>query len=98
MYGVPQKHLYVFTISHDPLIAPPALCGAVVAIGNFDGVHRGHAGVIARAKALAAKIGKPCAVLTFEPHPADFFGKTSMVFRLTPEAAKIGRASCRERV
>lgn len=81
----------VFTISHDPLSPPPALCGAVVAIGNFDGVHRGHAGVIARAKELAAKIGKPCAVLTFEPHPADFFGKTSVVFRLTPEAAKARR-------
>lgn len=77
-----------FPVVHDPLTPPAGLDGAVVAIGNFDGVHRGHAAVIARAKALAARLGKPCAVLTFEPHPADFFSKGSVVFRLTPEAAK----------
>ncbi len=77
-----------FIISHDPETLPAPLLGAVVAIGNFDGVHRGHAGVIERAKALAARLHKPCAVLTFEPHPADFFGKSAVVFRLTPEVAK----------
>eukprot|EP01037_Dinobryon_pediforme_P009436 gene9436-9516_t len=75
-------------ILHNPAQPPEHLAGAVVAIGNFDGVHRGHAAVIARAKALAKKLGKPCVVLTFEPHPADFFQKSTVVFRLTPEAAK----------
>jgi riboflavin kinase/FMN adenylyltransferase len=77
-----------FLIAHDPTCPPDGLAGAVVAIGNFDGVHRGHAAVIERAKALAKKLNRPCAVLTFEPHPADFFGKGRVVFRLTPEGAK----------
>ena len=67
---------------------PASLHRCVVAIGNFDGVHRGHSAVIARAKALARKLGKPCAVLTFEPHPSDFFAKSSVIFRLTPQEAK----------
>ena len=74
---------------------PPELQGSVVAIGNFDGVHRGHRAVIGRAQALARSLGKPCAVLTFEPHPADFFARRSVIFRLTPLAAK---AVCLERL
>jgi riboflavin kinase / FMN adenylyltransferase len=77
-----------FVDATDPAAPPAGLEGAVVAIGNFDGLHRGHRGVIARAKALAAKLGRPCAVLTFEPHPADFFAKGSVIFRLTPHDAK----------
>ena len=77
-----------FIVALDPVAPPAGLEGAVVAIGNFDGVHRGHKGVIARAKALAAQLGKPCAVLTFEPHPADVFAKRSVIFRLTPPDAK----------
>lgn len=72
----------------DPAAAPVGLEGAVVAIGNFDGLHRGHRAVLARAQALAASLGRPCAVLTFEPHPADYFAKRSVVFRLTPPAEK----------
>lgn len=60
----------------------------MVAIGNFDGLHRGHRGVIARAQAMARRLGKPCAVLTFEPHPADFFARKSVIFRLTSHEAK----------
>jgi len=75
-------------VLHDPASLPAQMQGAIVAIGNFDGVHRGHAAVIARAKTLAHTQGRPCLVLTFEPHPADFFSATSHVFRLTPEAAK----------
>jgi riboflavin kinase / FMN adenylyltransferase len=67
---------------------PPGLEGAVVAIGNFDGVHRGHVAVLKRAEAVAARLGRPCAVLTFEPHPADFFFKTDTIFRLTPQETK----------
>jgi riboflavin kinase / FMN adenylyltransferase len=77
-----------FVDATDPLSPPRGLEGVVVAIGNFDGLHRGHRGVIARAKALAARLGKPCAVLTFEPHPADFFARGSVIFRLTPHDAK----------
>jgi riboflavin kinase / FMN adenylyltransferase len=77
-----------FVDAADPASPAPGLEGAVVAIGNFDGLHRGHRGVISRAKALAARLGKPCAVLTFEPHPADFFAKSSVIFRLTPHDAK----------
>ncbi len=81
-------------VAHDPLTPPQGLEGAVVAIGNFDGVHRGHAAVIARAQALAKERSVPCAVLTFEPHPVDFFAGPGTVFRLTPEAEKI-RCLCR---
>ncbi len=42
----------------------------VLAIGNFDGLHRGHQAILARTVAQARKMGVPAAVLTFEPHPA----------------------------
>ena len=66
-----------------------ALRGATVAIGNFDGVHRGHKAVIAAALARARVLGKPSAALTFEPHPRAFFNPDEPLFRLTPEAAKL---------
>jgi riboflavin kinase/FMN adenylyltransferase len=72
----------------NPLEPPKGLEGAVVAIGNFDGVHRGHSVVIRAAEAMAARLGRPCAVLTFEPHPADFFAGRPVIFRLTPEREK----------
>ncbi len=59
-----------------------------MAIGNFDGIHRGHKAVMERAKAMADAAGAPCAVLTFEPHPADYFGGPGTIFRLTPLAEK----------
>jgi riboflavin kinase / FMN adenylyltransferase len=66
-----------------------ALHDAVVAMGNFDGVHRGHRAVIAAAQQRAAALGKPAAVLTFEPHPRSFFVPDEPLFRLTDEAAKL---------
>ncbi len=66
-----------------------ALRGAVVAIGNFDGVHRGHRAVIGVARERARALGKPAAVLTFEPHPRAFFNPTEPLFRLTDPAAKL---------
>jgi len=66
-----------------------ALLGAVVAIGNFDGVHRGHQAVIAAALARAKVLGRPAAALTFEPHPRAFFNPGEPLFRLTDEAAKL---------
>jgi riboflavin kinase/FMN adenylyltransferase len=77
-----------FIVARDPLSPPKGLEGAVAALGNFDGLHRGHRGVIERAKALARRLGKPCALVTFEPHPADFFAGRSIIFRLTPPDAK----------
>ncbi|MDR3422142.1 MAG: bifunctional riboflavin kinase/FAD synthetase [Xanthobacteraceae bacterium] len=66
-----------------------ALRGAVLAMGNFDGVHRGHQAVIASALDRAKGLGKPAAVLTFEPHPRAFFHPGEPLFRLTDEAAKL---------
>jgi riboflavin kinase/FMN adenylyltransferase len=77
-----------FVLAIDPAAPPAGLEGAVVAIGNFDGLHRGHIAVIRRAEALAARLGRPCAVLTFEPHPTDFFRGANTVFRLAPMEAK----------
>src|SRR4030081_2055253 len=66
-----------------------ALDGAVLAIGNFDGVHRGHRAVIAAALARAKALGRPAAALTFEPHPRSFFQPAEPLFRLTDERAKL---------
>jgi riboflavin kinase/FMN adenylyltransferase len=77
-----------FVVSIDPAEPPPALRRAVYAIGNFDGVHRGHQAVLARALQLAESLGAASAALTFEPHPADFFAGLPVVFRLTPFAQK----------
>ena len=62
--------------------------GGVVAIGNFDGVHRGHQTLLARAAEEADRLGRPWGVVTFEPHPRSFFRPDEPVFRLTPEALK----------
>lgn len=67
----------------------PAACrGAVAAIGNFDGVHRGHRALIAEAKAQADARGAPLAVLSFEPHPQEYFRPSPESFRLTPLRTK----------
>jgi riboflavin kinase/FMN adenylyltransferase len=58
--------------------------GAVLAIGNFDGVHLGHQTVIAEARARARAAGTGFAVLTFEPHPRSVFQPGTAPFRLTP--------------
>lgn len=59
--------------------------GGVVAIGNFDGVHRGHQAVIGAACGLAMADEAPLGVMTFEPHPREVFAaRTAEPFRLTP--------------
>ena len=73
---------------------PPALEGAVLAIGNFDGVHRGHQAVLAMAMGLAKRMGRKLAVLTFAPHPRQFFKPDAPLFLLTEaneKAALLGR-------
>jgi len=63
--------------------------GAVVALGNFDGVHRGHQAVIAAAGGIARERDASVAVLTFEPHPRSFFQPGRAPFRLTPFRIKM---------
>ncbi len=73
----------VFTDWQD---VPPDARGATVALGNFDGVHRGHASVIKAAH--AARPDAPLAVLTFEPHPREVFRPDDPPFRLTLSAER----------
>ena len=79
---------FPFAVVENPARLPPELARPVVAIGNFDGVHRGHRAVIVRAQRLARRLDRPCAVLTFEPHPANHFARAPVIFRLTTEGAK----------
>lgn len=62
----------------------PDLQGCVVALGNFDGVHKGHQKVILTAQRIAREMGAPHAVMTFEPHPRSHFKPDQPPFRLTP--------------
>jgi riboflavin kinase / FMN adenylyltransferase len=52
---------------------PASATGAVLAIGNFDGVHRGHQAVLGRAHDLAKAQGRRSGAVVFEPHPREFF-------------------------
>lgn len=65
--------------------------GCVIAIGNFDGVHKGHQALIARAKELAKSLNKPLGVLTFEPHPRELFQPDQPPARITPHIIKAQR-------
>jgi riboflavin kinase/FMN adenylyltransferase len=78
-----------FTIIRDatPGVAIPR--GAVVAMGNFDGVHLGHRAVIEAALEMGRAHGRPALALTFEPHPRRFFSPNTPQFRLTDETAKL---------
>ena len=69
--------------------AAGALRGAVVAIGNFDGVHRGHRTVIGVAQSRAAALGSKAAVLTFSPHPRLFFQPQEPLFQLSSDRDKL---------
>ena len=75
---------YTFHRFDDAAALPATLSGGVVAIGNFDGVHRGHLAVLDKALSLARAEGRPALVLTFEPHPRSLFNPDEPVFRLTP--------------
>ncbi len=67
--------------SAEPL--PAHLRGGVIALGNFDGFHRGHQAVVARARRHAGAEGRPLVVATFDPHPRRFFQPDAPPFRLT---------------
>jgi len=68
---------------------PPAARGAVLAIGNFDGVHRGHQALIAAAVKEARARGAPAGALIFEPHPRELFHPEEPHFHLTPMPQKL---------
>src|ERR1700694_688821 len=78
-----------FTIIRDSTSAATIPKGAVVAMGNFDGVDLGHRAVIAAALQMAGARGRPALAVTFEPHPRTFFSPNSPQFRLTDEASKL---------
>lgn len=65
----------------DPI--PDALRGAIIALGNFDGFHKGHQAVAGAAIEWARKEGRPAIVATFDPHPVQFFAPDAPPFRLT---------------
>lgn len=77
--------MLIFDTSSPP---PKAMQGAVVALGNFDGVHLGHQVVLQMAKDKARKHNKPFGVVTFEPHPRSIFSPADAPFRITPAATK----------
>jgi riboflavin kinase/FMN adenylyltransferase len=62
---------------------PAHLRGGIVALGNFDGFHRGHQAVVGRAVARARDEGRPVIVATFDPHPVRHFRPDTPPFRLT---------------
>ena len=62
---------------------PAPLRGGIVALGNFDGFHKGHQAVVARAVSRARAEGRPALVATFDPHPVRFFAPDVPPFRLT---------------
>ncbi len=73
-------------IFHDWRDLPPDAKGATVALGNFDGMHRGHAQVIRAAHAARPQL--PLGVLSFEPHPREHFRPDDPPFRLTLSAER----------
>jgi riboflavin kinase/FMN adenylyltransferase len=80
--------LAALRIIRHPGSAAPYRRGAVLAMGNFDGLHKGHAALIDHASELARARGAPTAVLTFEPHPRNVFVPGCEPFRLTPFRVK----------
>ncbi|TKW79022.1 MAG: bifunctional riboflavin kinase/FAD synthetase, partial [Bradyrhizobium icense] len=78
-----------FTVIRDTTPASAIPRGAVVAMGNFDGVHLGHRAVIGAALRMARAHGRPAFAVTFEPHPRSFFSPNSPQFRLTTETNKL---------
>jgi riboflavin kinase/FMN adenylyltransferase len=76
----PASDMKVFRGFHHPDLAP----ACALTIGNFDGVHRGHQAMLALLRSEAAYRGVPSCVLTFEPHPRDYFAKALNKPELAP--------------
>lgn len=82
------KSSLTFTRLSSTADLPENLRGAYVAIGNFDGLHRGHQSILAVLRQRAAAARVPALLLTFEPHPRDVFAPAPFMFRLTHGDAK----------
>ncbi len=67
-----------------------ATTASVLAIGNFDGLHRGHRALLERLTAKARELGLPASVMTFEPHPRELFAPDQAPARLTSLREKLG--------
>ena len=76
-------------VIHGSKNVPVEARGAVLAIGNFDGVHRGHQALIAAARQEAKRIGRCSGAILFEPHPRAFFEPGKPHFRLTSLPRKL---------
>ena len=85
----PAKPTKTFRVVHDNAAGAASFKGAVAAIGNFDGVHRGHRAVIDAAVARAQALGGPAIAITFEPHPRNVLRPSDPVFRLTDARSKL---------
>jgi riboflavin kinase / FMN adenylyltransferase len=82
-----NKPAQTFHIARDG--GPGPLHGAVVAIGNFDGVHRGHRAVIGAALSRAQALGRKAAALTFSPHPRLFLRPQDPLFQLSSARGRL---------
>ncbi len=76
-------------IFHSHKDVPERVTGAVLAIGNFDGVHRGHQALLKTATTKAKSCNAPAGVMIFEPHPREVFHPEEPHFRLTPLDEKL---------
>jgi riboflavin kinase / FMN adenylyltransferase len=85
---VVEKHFHIARGGAQGIDSGP-LAGAVVAIGNFDGVHRGHRAVIGAALTRARELGRKAAALTFTPHPRLFLRPQETLFQLSSERGKL---------
>jgi riboflavin kinase/FMN adenylyltransferase len=79
----------IFSVIRDSTPASAIPKGAVVAMGNFDGVHLGHRAVISAALDMGRTHGRPALAVTFEPHPRRYFSPNTPQFRLTDETNKL---------
>lgn len=68
---------------------PAAALRSALAIGNFDGVHKGHQALLQRASDIARATGVPSAVMLFDPHPRELFAPDKAHFRLTALPRKL---------
>ena len=70
----------------------PLAGGCALTIGNFDGLHRGHQAIIAQLRERAGELGLPCALMSFEPMPLEFFNPQAAPARLSSRREKMRAA------